>query len=103
MPLSLASASSAPLNSPLELSLLDSELSAQIVQLLLDVRGHLDGGPEVLVQLLNGDLVVQASVLNNLDGLQDLVGSLLVLLLHEHDPPGEGGDIALHLLELLLG
>merc|ERR1712020_292008 len=32
-----------------------------------------------------------------------LLGSLLVLLLHEHDPPGEGGDIALHLLELLLG
>merc|ERR1719400_1322824 len=108
-----------PLHGPLELSLLDSELPAQLVQLLLIVRGHLDGGPQVLVQLLNGDLVVEAGVLNDLDGLQDVVGSLgghgqlgdggaellgslLVLLLHEHDPPGEGRDVALHLLELLL-
>ena len=36
------------------------------------------------------------------DGLAELLGGLLVLLLHEHDPPGEGGDVALHLLELLL-
>merc|ERR1719225_518932 len=109
-----------PLNSPLELSLLDSQLPAQLVQLLLVVSSHLDGGPQVLVQLLNGDLVVQASVLHNLDGLHDIVsrlggdgelgdggteglGRLLVFLLHQHDPPGEGGHIALHLLELLLG
>merc|ERR1719500_1750152 len=91
-----------PLYGPLELGLLDSELPAQLVQLLLVVGGHLDGGPQVLVQLLNGDLVVEAGVLNNLDGLQDIVGGLLVLLLHEHDPPGEGRDVALHLLELLL-
>ena len=82
--------------------------------------GHLDGGPEVLVQLFDGDLVVEAGVLNHLDGLEhvvgglgghgqlgdglaQLLGGLLVLLLHEHDPPGEGGDVALDLLELLLG
>merc|ERR1719288_168614 len=91
-----------PLDSPLQLSLLHAQLPAE------------------LVQLLNGDLVVEASVLHDLDGLHHIVGSLggkselgdglaellsglLVLLLHEHDPPGEGGDIALHLLELLLG
>merc|ERR1711970_1609512 len=108
-----------PLNSPLELSLLHTQLPGELVKLLLVVGGHLDGGPQVLVQLLNGDLVVEASVLNNLDGLHDIVGGLggegklgdglaqllgglLVLLLHEHDPPGEGGDVALDLLELLL-
>merc|ERR1719225_545675 len=90
-----------PLYSPLELGLLDSQLPAQLVQLLLVVSSHLDGGPQVLVQLLNGHLVVQASVLHNLDGLHDIVrrlggdgelgdggteglGRLLVLLLH-HD------------------
>merc|ERR1711971_1073713 len=86
-----------PLDGPLQLSFLHSQLPAQLVQLLLVVRGHLDGGPQVLVQLLNGHLVVQAGVLNDLDGLHHVV-----LLLHEHDPPGEGGDVALHLLELLL-
>merc|ERR1719288_45318 len=108
-----------PLHSPLELSLLHTQLPGELVQLLLVVGGHLDGGPQVLVQLLNGDLVVEASVLNNLDGLHDIVGGLggegklgdglaqllcglLVLLLHEHDPPGEGGDIALDLLKLFL-
>merc|ERR1711935_1280917 len=44
-----------PLNSPLELSFLDSELPAQLIQLLL---------------------VVQADILNNLDGLHDIVSSL---------------------------
>merc|ERR1719230_1006729 len=108
-----------PLHSPLELSLLHTQLPGELVKLLLVVGGHLDGGPQVLVQLLNGDLVVEASVLNNLDGLHDIVGGLggegklgdglakllgghLVLLLHEHNPPGEGGDVALNLLELLL-
>merc|ERR1719288_657903 len=108
-----------PLNSPLELSLLHTELPGELVKLLLVVGGHLDGGSQVLVQLLDGDLVVEASVLNNLNGLHDVVGGLggegklgdglaqllsglLVLLLHEHDPPGEGGDVALNLLELLL-
>merc|ERR1712212_805709 len=108
-----------PLDGPLQLSLLHTQLPAQLVQLLLVVRGHLDGGPQVFVQLLNGDLVVEASVLNDLDGLHHIVGSLggkselgdglaellsrlLVLLLHEHDPPGQGRDVALDLLELLL-
>merc|ERR1712001_390791 len=108
-----------PLDGPLQLSLLHAQLPAQLVQLLLVVGGHLDGGPQVFVQLLNGDLVVEASVLNDLDGLHHIVGSLggkselgdglaqllsglLVLLLHEHDPPGQGRDVTLHLLELLL-
>merc|ERR1719229_933782 len=69
------SASSA-LSRPLQLGLLNSELPAQLVQLLLVVHGHLDGGPQVLVQLLNGHLVVEAGVLNNLDSLQDLVSIL---------------------------
>ena len=109
-----------PLHGPLELSLLHAQLPAQLVQLLLVVGSHLDGGPEVLVQLLDGDIVVETGVLNHLDGLEhvvgglgghgqlgdglaQLLGGLLVLLLHEHDPPGEGGDVALDLLELLLG
>merc|ERR1711992_199465 len=62
-----------PLNSPLELSLLHTELPGELVKLLLVVGGHLDGGPQVLVQLLDGDLVVEASVLNNLNGLHDIV------------------------------
>merc|ERR1711971_622297 len=66
-----------PLDGPLQLSFLHSQLPAQLVQLLLVVRGHLDGGPQVLVQLLNGHLVVQAGVLNDLDGLHHVVGSLL--------------------------
>merc|ERR1711992_234293 len=45
-----------PLDGSLQLSLLH-------VKLLLVVRGHLDGGPQVLVQLLNGDLIVEAGVL----------------------------------------
>merc|ERR1711971_1452657 len=49
-----------PPDGPLQLSFLPSQLPAQLVQLLLVVRGHLDGGPQVLVQLLNGHLVVQA-------------------------------------------
>merc|ERR1712001_382944 len=108
-----------PLDGSLQLSLLNAKLPAQLVQLLLVVRGHLDGGPQVLVQLLNGDLIVEAGVLHNLDGLHHIVSGLggkgelgdglakllsgLLVLLHEHDPPGQGRDVALHLLELLLG
>merc|ERR1712223_1455425 len=44
-----------PLKTPLELTLLDSQLSAELIKLLLIVHSHLDGGPQVLVQLLNGD------------------------------------------------
>merc|ERR1711935_761551 len=81
-----------PLNSPLELSFLDSELPAQLIQLLLIVRGHLDSGPQVLVQLLDGDLVVQADILNNLDGLHDIVSSL-----------GGQSELLIRLLQGLIG
>ena len=53
-----------PLHGPLELSLLHAQLPAQLVQLLLVVGSHLDGGPAVLDQLLDGDLVVETGVLN---------------------------------------
>merc|ERR1712001_39038 len=65
-----------PLKSSLQFRLLDSQFSAELIKLLLIVHSHLDGGPQVLVQLLNGDLIVEASVLNNLDSLQDLVSIL---------------------------
>merc|ERR1719325_515803 len=107
------------LKTPLELTLPDSQLSAELIKLLLIVHSHLDGGPQVLVQLLNGDLIVEASVLNNLDSLQDLVSilrsdgklgdsvakvvsRLLVLLLHQHDSTGKGSNIGLNLLVLLV-
>merc|ERR1712012_1100667 len=41
-----------PLHSPLELSLLHTQLPGELVKLLLVVGGHLDGGPQVFVQLL---------------------------------------------------
>ena len=108
-----------PLDSPLQLLLLHAQLPAQLVQLLLVVRGHLGGSPQIFVQLLNGDLVVHALGLENLDLLEDLIGllggqgqlgdsvgqvllGLLGLLLHEHDATGQGGHIGLHLLEVLL-
>merc|ERR1719192_2719923 len=108
-----------PLKTPLELTLLDSRLSAELIKLLLIVHSHLDGGPEVLVQLLNGDFIIKASVLNNLDSLQDLVSilrsngklgdsvakvvsRLLVLLLHQHDSTGKGSNIGLNLFVLLV-
>merc|ERR1719312_289058 len=108
-----------PLETPLELSLLDSELPAKFIELLLIVVGHLDGGSQVLVELLNGDFIVHAGALNNLDSLEDIVSSLggegklgdgvaesvsglLVLFLHQHDPPGECRDISLNFLELFL-
>merc|ERR1719315_272804 len=107
------------LKTPLQLSLLDSELPAQLVKLLLIVVSHLDGGPQVLVQLLNSDFIVHASALNNLDGLENIisrlggkgelgdgvaegVSRLLILLLHQHDPTGESRDISFNFLELLL-
>merc|ERR1719288_43565 len=97
------------------------QLLLDVLQVLLGQLGPLHSPLELslLHTQLPGELVVEASVLNNLDGLHDIVGGLggegklgdglaqllgglLVLLLHEHDPPGEGGDIALDLLELLL-
>merc|ERR1719278_571549 len=65
-----------PLDCPLELVLLHAELPAQLIQLLLVVCGHLGGGPQVLVQLLQGDLVVHAGALNSLHLLQDVVSLL---------------------------
>merc|ERR1719326_19579 len=108
-----------PLKSSLQFRLLDSQLSAELIKLLLIVHSHLDGGPQVLVQFLNGDLIVEASVLNNLDSLQDLVSilrsdgklgdsvaevvsRLLVLLLHQHDSTGKSSNIGLNLLVLLV-
>merc|ERR1740129_2638203 len=90
-----------PLEASLELRLLNSELPAE------------------LIKLLNSDFIIKTSVLNNLDSLEDLVSvlggdcklgdglaevvsRLLVLLLHEHDPPGQGGHIGLDLLVLLV-
>merc|ERR1719378_2016833 len=96
-----------------------SRLPPQLIKLLLIVNSHLDGGSKVLVKLFNGDLVVEAGVLNNLDSLEDLVsilggdgklgdsvaesvGCLFVLLLHQHDSTGESGNISLNLLVLLV-
>merc|ERR1711914_4249 len=107
------------LKTSLQLRLLDSQFSAQLIKLLLIVNSHLDGGSKVLVKLFNGDLVVEAGVLNNLDSLKDLVSilggdsklgdsvaesvsCLLVFLLHQHDSTGESGDISLNLLVLLV-
>ena len=107
------------LQRPPQLILLDSELSSELVKLLLVVGGHLGGLPEVLVVLLDGHLVVHALALKHLGLLEDAVGllglvgepsdsvgqgllGLLGLLLHEHDPPGEGGHVSLHLLVHLL-
>merc|ERR1719373_291677 len=105
------------LKTSLKLRLLDSQLSAQLIKLLLIVNSHLDGGSEVLVKLFNGDLVVEAGVLNNLDGLEDLVSILggdgklgdsvaesvsCLLLLHQHDSAGESSNISLNLLVLLV-
>merc|ERR1712060_643898 len=107
------------LDRSLQLLLLNSQLPAQLVQLLLVVRRHLGRLSQVLVQLLKGDLVVHALTLHNLYFLQNVVGllgghgqlgdsvgqgglSLLGLLLHQHDPPGEGGNVTLHLLVQLV-
>merc|ERR1719211_925711 len=81
---------------------------------LLVVRRHLCCLSQVLVQLLKGDLVVHALALHNLHLLQNIIGllggdselgdgvgqgglGLFGLLLHEHDPPGERGNVGLHL------
>merc|ERR1719507_720718 len=61
-----------PLDGPLQLSLLHAQLPAQLVQLLLVVGGHLDGSPQVFVQLLNGDLVVENTCLNNEVTIEEL-------------------------------
>merc|ERR1719270_1177698 len=103
----------------LELSLLDTQFSAQFIKLLLIVNSHLDCRSQVLVQLLKGDLIVQASVFHTLGSFQDLVSilggdgklgdsvakgisSLLVLFLHQHDSTGKSSNIRLNLLVLLV-
>merc|ERR1719270_1548623 len=103
----------------LELSLLDTQFSAQFIKLLLIVNSHLDGRSQILVQLLKGDLIVQAGVLHTLGSFQDLVSilggdgklgncvakgisSLLVLLLHQHDSTGKSSNVRLNLLVLLV-
>ena len=108
-----------PLDGPLQLLLLHAQLPAQLVQLLLVVRGHLGRLAQVVVQLLQRHLVVHALGLDDLDLLEDVVGllggdgqlgdgvgegllGLLGLLLHEHDAAGEGGNVRLHLLQVLL-
>merc|ERR1712184_5049 len=68
-----------PLNGPLQLVLLHTELPAQLVQLLLVVRTHLGGCPQVLVQLLQGDLVVHAGALDGLAFFRMLSASLEVV------------------------
>ena len=60
------------LNGTLQLILLDAQLSGQLIQLLLVVGGHLGGGAQIFVILLNGDLVVHALGLEHLHLLQDL-------------------------------
>merc|ERR1711993_34826 len=64
------------LDGSLKFLLLDSKFPGELVKLLLIVAGHLGGLPQVFVQLLNGDLIVHALALNNLDFLQDLIGCL---------------------------
>merc|ERR1712020_855829 len=113
--LELALGELGPLNGSLEFLLLDAELPGQLIELLLIVRGHLGGLPQVLVQLLKGDLVVHALALNNLDLLEDLIGllggqgelgdgggevdlGLLGFLLHQHDPTAESSNVGLDLL-----
>ena len=102
-----------------ELVLLDSELSGQLIELLLIVAGHLGGLSQVFVVLFNGDLVVHALALEDLGLLEDGVGllglvgepgdgvgegllGLLGFLLHQHDSSGQGGDVGLNLLVHLL-
>lgn len=49
------------------------QVPAQPVQPLLVARGHNDSGLQVYVQPLSDELIVQAGVLNYLDGFQDVV------------------------------
>merc|ERR1719471_2442962 len=63
-------------NGSLQLFLLNSEFSAQFIKLLLIVTGHLSSLSQVLVQLLNGDFIVHALALNNLDLLQYFISLL---------------------------
>merc|ERR1719481_2176975 len=61
---------------PLELSFLNTKLPAQFIKFLFIVNSHLDGSSEIFVKFLNGDFIVHASALNNLDGLEDVISRL---------------------------
>merc|ERR1719373_1288447 len=70
------------LKTSLKLRLLDSQLSAQLIKLLLIVNSHLDGGSEVLVKLFNGELVIgliitDLKVLDLLAKISDITISLV--------------------------
>merc|ERR1719309_1448957 len=110
---------SGSLKSSLQLRLLDSELPAEFIELLLIVNGHLDCCSQILVELFKGDFIVHAGAFNNLDSLEDIVSSLgsesklgdsgakvvgrfLVFLLHQHDPTSKSCNISLNFLELLI-
>ena len=60
------------LNGSLQLILLYTQLPGQLIKLLLVVGGHLGGGAQVFVVLFNGDLVVHALGLEDLDLLKNL-------------------------------
>merc|ERR1719391_438041 len=74
--LQLALSQLSALSCPLALVLLDSQLTGQLVQLLLIVMGHLGGLPEGLVTILKLDLIHHGLVLKVLNPLQDAIGLL---------------------------
>merc|ERR1739847_89372 len=61
---------------PLEFSLLNTKLPAQFIKLLFIVNSHLDGSSKIFVKFFNGDFIVHASALNNLNSLEDIVSRL---------------------------
>ena len=46
---------------------MDNTVPAQFIQFLFAVRGHLGGGSQVFVKLLNTHLITHALALNTLD------------------------------------
>merc|ERR1719347_1787146 len=116
--LQLALSQLGALSGPLALVLLDTQLPGQLIQLLLVVTGHLGGFSEGLVSILKLNLIHHGLVLKVLDPLQDAIGllgsisqlghclgesavSLLGLLFHQHDTPGESSNFLLSGLEIL--
>merc|ERR1719347_94765 len=116
--LQLALSQLGALSGPLALVLLATQLPGQLIQLLLVVTGHLGGFSEGLVSILKLNLIHHGLVLKVLDPLQDAIGllgsisqlgdglgesavSLLGLLFHQHDTPGESSNFLLSGLEIL--